>query len=114
MDIRAEQNKISMAFDRYAQFREGNGMAIVPFGAIPQNRTDRFEIYKKGQTRLDKLSSDYYDSPDFAWLILQANPQYGSLEFNIPDGVELRIPYPLNLAIDGYQKSIDNYNKYYK
>ena len=103
-----------MAFDRYAQFREGNGMAIVPFGAIPQNRTDRFEIYKKGQTRLDKLSSDYYDSPDFAWLILQANPQYGSMEFNIPDGVELRIPYPLNLAIDGYQKSIDNYNKYYK
>jgi hypothetical protein len=47
-------------------------------------------------------------------LILQANPQYGSLEFNIPDGSELRIPYPLNAAIDGYQKSIERYNKLYK
>ena len=103
-----------MAFDRYSQFREGNSIGVVPFGEVPHNRTDRYEVYRKGTTRLDQISSDYYNSPDYAWLILQANPQYGSLEFNIPDGVELRIPYPLNSAIDGYQKSIENYNKYYK
>ena len=103
-----------MAFDRYAQFREGNNISVVHFGEVPVSRSDRYEVYRKGQTRLDKVSYDYYGSSDYAWLILQANPQYGSLEFNIPDGSELRIPYPLNAAIDGYQKSIERYNKLYK
>jgi hypothetical protein len=103
-----------MSFDRYAQFREGNQISMVPFGEIPKSSSDRHIIYKKGLTRLDKVSYDFYGSPDYAWLILQANPQYGSLEFNIPDGVELRIPMPLNAAIDGYQSSIERYNKLYK
>ena len=102
-----------MAFDRYAQFRTGDGFEIVPFGEVPRKGTDRYEIYKKGQTRLDQLSYQYYNSADYAWLIMQANPQYGSLEYNIPDGVELRIPYPLNNAIDAYQNSIEKYNKLY-
>jgi hypothetical protein len=103
-----------MAFDRYSQFREGNSFCMVPFGEIPKTRTDRYEIYQKGKTRLDQVSYEYYGDPNYAWLILQANPQYGSLEFNIPDGVELRIPFPLNTALDGYQASIENYNKAYK
>ena len=45
---------------------------------------------------------------------MQANPQYGSLEFNIPDKVELRIPYPLDISLKDYKKSIEEYNKYYK
>ena len=65
------------------------------------------------ETRLDLISYDYYGSADYAWLILQANPQYGSMEFSIPDGVELRIPYPLNVSLDAYQKSIETYNKLY-
>lgn len=102
-----------MAYDRYASVRIEGGFRILPFGEIPKSKTDRIIIYRKGQMRLDQISSQYYDSPDFAWLILQANPQYGSLEYNIPDGVELRIPFPLNNALDGYQTSIDNYNKLY-
>jgi len=101
------------SYDRYAQFRTGDGMEIVPFGEVPRKNTDRYEIYKKGQTRLDQLSYQYYNSPDYAWLIMQANPQYGSMEFNIPDGSELRIPYPLNNSLKDYQKSIDDYRKYY-
>ena len=102
-----------MSFDRYSQFRVGNGFNMVPFGEIPKSSTDIYEVYRKGKMRLDQLSSQYYDSPDYAWLIMQANPQYGSLEYNIPDGVELRIPYPLNSAIDAYQNSIEQYNKLY-
>lgn len=102
-----------MAFDRYARFREGNNISIVPFGEVPKSRADRYEIYRRGKTRLDQVSYDYYGSSDYAWLILQANPEYGSLEYNIPDGVELRIPYPLTAAIDGYQQSIEKYNKFY-
>lgn len=102
-----------MKFDRYSHFRGGNEIKIVPFAEIPVKSTDRYEIYRKGNTRLDLVSYDYYGSSDFAWLILQANPQYGSMEFSIPDGVELRIPYPLNVSLDAYQKAIEDYNKLY-
>jgi hypothetical protein len=102
-----------MSFDRYSQFREGNEVGLVPFGEIPRSSSDMYEIYRRGKTRLDKISYDYYVNPDYACLILQANPQYGSMEFSIPDGVELRIPFPLNQAISNYQKSIEEYNKLY-
>ena len=100
-----------MAFDRYSQVRNGNEIGLVPFVEIPVKNTDRYETYRKGLTRLDQLSYQYYDSSDYAWLIMQANPQYGSMEFAIPDGSELRIPYPLNSTLDDYQKGIETYKK---
>ena len=36
-----------MAFDRYAQFREGNNISVVPFGEVPVSRSDRYEVYSK-------------------------------------------------------------------
>jgi hypothetical protein len=100
-------------FDRYSPFRDGNDIKIVPFGEIPEKNTDIKIIFEKGKQRLDQISSQYYNNPDYAWLIMQANPQYGSMEFNIPDGVELRIPFPLDTTISDYQASIERYNKYY-
>ena len=104
---------MAYTFDRYSQFRTGNGFKIVPFWEIPEKGSDIKIIYRKGEMRLDQISYQYYDSPDFAWLILQANPQYGSLEFNIPDNAELRIPFPLDISLSDYRKSIETYNKYY-
>jgi hypothetical protein len=103
-----------MGFDRYSMYRNGEGIDLVPFGEVPKKNTDRFETYKRGKTRLDLVSYEYYGTPEYAWLILQANPQYGSLEFNIPDGVELRIPYPLDVSLETYRKSLNNHNKKYK
>lgn len=100
-----------MSYNRYNSFMGGGDYGIVPFIEVPYSKNDRYEIYHKGKTRLDKISYDYYDSPDYAWFILQANPQYGSMEYNIPDKVELRIPFPLMSALNGYQKAIDEYNK---
>lgn len=100
-------------YDRYSRFRSGNGFGIVPFGVIAKSGTDKYETYHKGVTRLDLLSYQYYNSSDYAWLIMQANPQYGSLEFRIPDGAELRIPYPLLNALSDYQKSLDEIKKFY-
>lgn len=102
---------MGFTFDRYSQYRNGG---MVPFGTIPPKSSDIKIIYNKGEMRLDQISYQYYNSSDFAWLIMQANPQYGSLEFNIPDKVELRIPYPLDISLKDYQKSIEEYNKYYK
>jgi hypothetical protein len=62
---------------------------------------------------LDIISYNYYNDPNYGWLILMANPEYGSMEYNIPDGALLRIPYPLGETIEDYKKSIDLYNKLY-
>lgn len=100
-------------YDRYSMFRKGDEIDIVPFGEIPVKNTDKYETYKRGLTRLDMLSSQYYDNPNYGWLILQANPEYGSLEFRIPDGASLRIPYPLKPSLNDYQASIEKYKKLY-
>lgn len=101
------------SFDRYSQFRNGKEIGIVSFGEIPVKDSDKYIIYEKGKTRLDQVSYKYYNSSNYAWLILQANAKYGSLEFNIPDGVQLRIPYPLTVSLNDYQKSIEKNKKYY-
>lgn len=101
-------------FDRYAQFRNGNKIDIVTFGEVPEKASDKFITYEKGVTRLDQVSYQFYGSSSYAWLILQANAKYGSLEFRIPDGVTLRIPYPLNVSLSDYQKSIEKNKEYYR
>ena len=102
-----------MTFDRYSQFRNGKKIDLVCFAKLPKKDTDKIEIYRKGETRLDLLSYQYYNDADYGWLILQANPQYGALEFNIPDGSELRIPYPLDVSLSDYQEAISKHKKYY-
>ena len=43
---------------------------------------------------------------------MQANPQYGTLEFLIPDKSELRIPFPLNETLTEYERDINIYLTY--
>jgi hypothetical protein len=100
-----------MAYDRYASVRTENDFRMLPFGEIPKSKNDRIIIYKKGQIRLDQISSQYYDSPDYAWLILQANPELGSIENFITDGSVLRIPYPLEDTINIYLNDIKTYKE---
>ena len=102
------------SYDRYAQFRQDGAIGIVPYGSVPAKDTDFYEVYYKGKTRLDILSYQYYNDSNYGWLIMQANPQYGSIEFEIPDMSPLRIPYPLSQSIQDYRASIEEYNKLYK
>lgn len=103
-----------MAYSRYKSFVSGADCLAVPFIEIPQKQTDFTTYYEAGRTRLDLLSYQYYDNPNFGWLIMQANPQYGSLEFKIPDGAKLRIPYPLDSTLQRYQQDIETYDKLYR
>jgi len=98
-------------FDRYSKFRDMGTNYIVPFCEIPIATTDRYVTYKKGKSRLDVISFDIYGSADYDWLILQANPEYGSMEFDIPDGAELRIPFPLADTLAQYNKSLEDQKK---
>ena len=102
-----------MSYNRYSMFKQNGKMGIVPFGKIERMDTDYYETYEKGKTRLDILSYEYYKDSGYGWLIMQANPQYGSIEFEIPDKSVLRIPYPLNRAIESYENSIKEYNDLY-
>jgi hypothetical protein len=100
-------------YRRYSKFTKEGKSLIVPFIPIPNRKTDYYEVYESGITRFDLLSYKYYKSSDYAWLILQANPQYGSLEFLIPNGSEIRIPYPLDIALEGYDTMIKEYDTIY-
>ena len=72
-----------------------------------------YDYYKEGETRLDLLSYQYYEDPNYDWLIMQANPEYGYLEYQIPNGSKLRIPFPLESTLTQYNKDIETYNILY-
>jgi hypothetical protein len=44
---------------------------------------------------------------------MQANPQFGGLENNIPDGSILTIPFPLLSSLQDYKASLDTHFFYY-
>lgn len=99
--------------DRYRDFNLNGSNKIIPGISIPQTTSDKTIIYKLGQTRLDKLSNIYYGTPYYGWLIMLANPQYGGLEFLIPDQSRLRIPLPFESAIESYNAQVKKYNILY-
>ena len=100
-------------YDRYSKFRVDGTIKMVPFIEIPVSDSDIYVKYKKGDTRMDILSNEYYGNPNFGWIILQANPQCGSMEFEIRDNTIIRIPFPLESALTAYKEGIDKYEKYY-
>lgn len=100
-------------YSRYQDFEVDGGFRIVPGIEIPIKNTDKYVQYRRGKDRLDKLSQEYYDSPLFGWLILQANPESNSVEFDIPDNTIMRIPFPLTESLQDYKKGIELYNLYY-
>jgi hypothetical protein len=100
-------------FDRYAKFRANGAINPMPGIKIIQINTDKQEMYKLGETRLDKLSNMYYNNAYSGWLIMLANPAFGGLEFNIPDSTIIRIPFPYDSAIKRYLTEVDNHKALY-
>jgi len=100
-------------YNRYDEFIINGEQTIVPFVYLYSKPTDQTYIYKVAQSRLDKVSQEFYNSPYFNWLILQANPQFGGLENNIYDGAVLIIPFPLITSLQDYKAALENHNYYY-
>lgn len=96
-------------YDRYAKFRGDGQVALLPFLEIGKEGSDLYIVFEKATMRFDSLSYKYYGDADYAWLILQANPQIGGYEYSVLDGTVLRIPYPLSSAINRYEESIRVY-----
>jgi hypothetical protein len=100
-------------YNRYDEYVVNGDYIMVPHIKLTNKSSDRNVIYKLGRTRLDKLSQQYYDTPYFGWLILQANPQFGGQEWNIPDGTVITIPYPLMTSLEEYKSKVDQHFLYY-
>lgn len=100
-------------FNRYQYFIEDGEYKIVPGIEIPIKGSDKYQQYKRGKDRLDKISQEYYGSPVYGWLILQANPAIGGLEFEIPDNYFIRIPFPLTSTLQDYKSAVELYKYYY-
>jgi len=100
-------------WNRYSDFIINGEQTVVPFVNLPGKPTDKVFIYKVAKSRLDKVSQEFYNSPVFSWLILQANPQFGGLENNIFDGAILIIPFPLIPSLQDYKAALENHFYYY-
>ncbi len=100
-------------FNRYQNFLINGNQTVVPYVTLPTRTTDQRYIYRENQSRLDKISFEKYGTPYFGWLILVANPIYGGLETNIPDGAVINIPFPLLGALLDYKNAIDTHIFYY-
>ena len=100
-------------YNRYSTFLINGEQTVVPYVNLPTKSTDKKYIYKVGQSRLDKISQQYYNSPTFGWLIMSANSIYGGNEWNIPDGTILTIPFPLVASLQDYKNQLDNHFFYY-
>jgi hypothetical protein len=100
-------------YDRYKQFRVNSTIEPVVGVIIPESSSDKTVVYKKGVSRLDKISNSYYNNPYSGWLIMQANPQFGGLEFNIPDNAQIRVPYPFSDGLNRYITQVSRYKQLY-
>lgn len=100
-------------YNRYDLFSRDGEFKMVPGIELPIKSTDKFIVFRKGRDRFDKYSQEYYGTPFFGWLIMLANPNYDSIEFNIPDESVIRIPYPLVSSLQDYKKMINLYELYY-
>lgn len=93
-------------YNRYEIFRNEDGTTDqLPFVALPQNPSDKFEKFQLGFTRFDKLAAKYYGNVFFDFLITNANPKFIS-EFDIDDGELIRIPFPLEKARTDYENGL--------
>ena len=102
-----------MVYNRYSSFIVNGEVKKLPFIKLPQKASDKEDIYILGLTRFDILSNKYYNDSSYGWLIQLANPQLGSLEFNIEDNSIMRIPFPLDSTIKNYQDAVAKYIIYY-
>jgi len=100
-------------YNRYNEFLLNGQQTIVPHVSLPSKSTDKRYIYKLGQSRMDKISQQYYSTPTFGWLIMAANSVYGCDEWSIPDGAILTIPFPLVASLQDYKNELDNHFFYY-
>jgi hypothetical protein len=94
-------------YDRYSLLKLSDGtLEPQPFVSISESPSDKYEDWREGFSRMDKLANKYYNNPFYDFLILLANPEFLN-EFEIPDGTTIRIPFPLARVKSEYEAKIE-------
>lgn len=99
-------------YDRYKDFKIDGQVKTLPFIKLTTKSSDK-RVITDGKTRFDKLSQQYYGNPYHGWLILQANPEFGGLEFDIPENTIIIVPFPLDKSLEDYQSKVEQYKRLY-
>lgn len=103
---------MSLYYNRYYKMTGPGGKSKpMPFIKLQIKPTDKYETYKIGVTRFDKLSQKYYGNSLHGWLIMLANGEKGGLEFTIKDGDVIRIPFPFKETLQEYEDAVNRYIK---
>jgi hypothetical protein len=103
---------MAVYYDRYRDFRIDGQVSTLPFIKLPIKGSDK-KIVTDKKTRFDKISQQYYGNPYHGWVILQANPEFGGLEFDIPENTIIIVPFPLSKSLEDYQSQVDRYKRLY-
>jgi len=85
------------SLDRYSTTR---------YPSFPKKNTDLY-IISRVQDRLDLLSNEFYEDPRYWWVIASAN-NLGKGTLDVPDGIQLRIPFPLQGLSESLRNAEDN------
>lgn len=93
-------------YNRYELLNNNNNYEKLPYINIPNNDSDKYVNWILGKSRMDILSYDYYGNPLYDFIILYGNGEYLS-EFDIPDGEIIRIPFPLEKALNDYINELE-------
>lgn len=96
-------------YNRYKHLVKNNENMIMPKITLAYSSMDKQVVFKKGVTRFDKLSQEYYGNPLHGFLISVANPHIDGMEFDIEEGTVIRIPYPFESALTLYNNAINEY-----
>ncbi len=102
---------MSLYYNRYHNMTNDGKPKPMPFIKLPNKSTDKFIKYEQGVTRFDKLSNQYYGNSLHGWLIMQGNAELGGLEFTIPEGTIIRIPFPFKKSLQDYENAVNRYLK---
>ena len=91
---------------RYDSLSNNGKNITAPFIKLDVKSSDKYILFKEGETRLDVIADEYWDKPEEGWLIMMANPEFGGLEWGIPDQTVIRVPYPYDTTINEYNRKI--------
>ena len=78
----------------YTEIEKGDKYGTTKYPNFEKSPTDLYIITRE-KDRVDALSNEFYEDPRYWWVIAQANPQLGKGTFDIPAGLQIRIPFPL-------------------
>lgn len=99
-------------YNRYKKvILNGETIPLIPFIKIPNKNTDESIVWKKGEMRIDIISNNYYGTPYGGWLILLKNGFFDENE--IPNNVQLTIPFPFEKSIQAYIDMVNRYEMLY-